>query len=387
MQVLVLGCGLQGKGAIYDLCKSKDVERIICADININALQGFEKHLDMRKIEMQKLDIFDVDFLVSLMKKVDIVIDLLPVKFINQIAYAAIEAGVHLVNSNYGHQMNREDINKKAKEAGITILPEVGLDPGIDLILCGYGVSQLDEVHELHSWTGGFPAKEAIDNPFKYKVTWSWYGVLLSYARDAKIMEDGVIKTINANDQFREENIVKFDFPGVGRLEAFANGDAVTFCDYLGISDTIKSTSRRAFRWEGHSELWTTLKDIGFLSTEPIEGLNGISPIQFTDKFLAPKLQYKDDEKDMIVMRNTIKGIKNGKEKTIIYDLIDTRDLETGLFSMNRTVGFTASIAAQMVGKKQITKHGVLTSIKDVPFLDFIKELEKRNINVKETIK
>jgi saccharopine dehydrogenase-like NADP-dependent oxidoreductase len=386
MNVLVLGCGLQGKGAIYDLCNSKDVEKVICADINIDALKGFEQHLDMNKVQVEKLDVSDFKSLVNLMKKADVAIDLLPVKFIDQIAYAGIEAGVHVVNSMYGHQMSEEDIDQKAKAAGVTILPEVGLDPGIDLVLCGYGVSQLDEVTELHSWTGGFPTKEAIDNEFKYKVTWTWYGVLLSYARDAKIMEDGVIKVIKAEDEFRDENLVKFDFPGIGALEAFPNGDAVTFCEHLGISDTIKSTSRRAMRWEGHGELWTKLKDIGFLSNEPVEGLDGVSPIEFLDKFLGPKLQYKRDEKDMVAMRNIIKGKKDGKEQTIIYDMVDTRDLETGLYAMNRTVGFTASIAAQMIANGQIKKKGLLTSVNDVPYVEFIDALKARDIEIKETI-
>lgn len=385
MKVLVLGCGLQGKATVYDLCKSEQVKEITCADVNPKALDGFKKNLDMSKIKMQKLDVSDVPTLVELMKSVDVVIDLLPAKFINHIADAALEAGVHIVNTMYRHQMS-QTLDERAKAKGITILPEAGLDPGIDLVLCGYGVSQFDEVYELHSWCGGIPEASAADNPLKYKITWTWYGVLLSYSRAAKIMQNGKVIEIPACDQFKACNMALFDFPGVGELEASPNGDAVAFCEQLGIMDTIKSTSRRALRWRGHCAFWESLVELGFLNDEPVPGLSGVTPRQFMDKHLEPRLRFKDDERDMVVMRITIKGIRDGKKQTLIYDMVDTRDLETGLFAMNRTVGFTASIAAQMIASNTIKRRGLLRAVRDIPYIEMIEELKKRGIIVTEKI-
>ena len=245
----------------------------------------------------------------------------------------------------------------------------------------------MDEVHELYSYTGGFPEKEAIDNPLKYKITWTWNGVLLSYKRPAKIMKDGKIINIPAKDQHAEQWIETIDFPNVGMLELIPNGDAVIFAEYLGILDTIKSTSRCSMKWGGHSSLWKKLVDLNFLSDEPVKGLPcEITPHQFMDKHLEPQLQYKDNERDILAMRNIIIGLKNGKKTKITFDLVDYRDLETGLFAMNRTVGYTASIAAQMIANGDINKKGLLTPIRDIPYEKFIDEIKKRGISIKEKV-
>lgn len=388
MKILVLGgCGLQGKAVLHDLSKSSQVKEIICADINTESIHNFKHLLNMEKIKVQKLDINNKETLISLMKDgVDVVIDVLPVAFVGKISEFALETGVNLVNTMYGHQMP-SDLHQKAVEKGITVLPEAGCDPGIDLVLCGYGVSQMEEVYELHSYTGGFPEKEAIDNPLKYKISWTWNGVLLSYKRPAKIIKDGKIIKIPAKDQFAEQWIKTIDFPNVGTLELIPNGDAIIFAEYLGILDTIKSTSRCSMRWEGHSSLWKKIVDLNFLSDETVEGLPcEITPHQFMDKHLEPQLQYKDNERDILAMRNIIIGLKNGRKTKITFDLVDYRDLETGLFAMNRTVGYTASIAAQMIACGDINKKGLLTPIRDIPYKKFIDEIKKRGISIEEKV-
>jgi len=382
MKILVLGCGMQGRAVLHDLSKRSQVKEIICADINPEVISDFTKFLNMNKIKLQKLDVMDKNALVSIMKEVDIVIDMLPIKFLKILADAVLESKVNMVNSIYGHMMPK-DINEKAIEKEITIMPEAGLDPGIDLILCGYGVNQMDEVYELHSYCGGIPEKKAIDNPLSYKITWTWNGVLLSYKRPAKIIKEGKIVNIPAKDQHAEKWIKKIDFPNVGQLEVIPNGDAVIFVDYLGISKTIRNTSRCSLRWPGHSEFWRKMKDLDFLSDEPVRGLPfELTPHRFLVKHLEPLLQYKKNERDIVVMRNVIVGLKDGKKTKITFDMLDMRDLKTGLFSMNRTVGYTASIIAQMIVNGEIKRKGLLTPVKDIPYNRFLDEISKRGINI-----
>jgi saccharopine dehydrogenase-like NADP-dependent oxidoreductase len=148
------------------------------------------------------------------------------------VAEAALEAKVSVVNTMYGHQMP-SDLHEKAGGKGIILMPECGLDPGFDLILCGYGVSQMDEVYELHSYCGGVPESRAIDNPLKYKITWTWNGVLLSYKRPARIMRGGQVIDIPAEDQHAEQWIGRSIFRS-GCTGVDPNGDAIIFAEYLG---------------------------------------------------------------------------------------------------------------------------------------------------------
>jgi saccharopine dehydrogenase-like NADP-dependent oxidoreductase len=88
----------------------------------------------------------------------------------------------------------------------------------------------------------------------------------------------------------------------------------------------------------------------------------------------------------MVVMRNIIVGRKGGKGTKITYDMLGMRDLETGLFAMNRTVGYTASIVAQMIANGEIKRMGLLTPIRDIPYKRFLAEINKRGIHIKEEI-
>lgn len=388
MNVLVLGgAGMQGKAVLHDLSRSAEVKEIICADANLDAILPFQSFLAMEKIKFVKLDARDEKALASLMRQaIDVVIDMLPVDFAAIIAGAAVEAGVNLVNTMYAYNLP-DDIGLRAKEKGIIIMPESGLDPGIDLVLCGYGVSQLDKVYELHSSCGGIPELDACDNPLNYKITWIWNGVLLSYKRPGRMVKEKKIIDIQASEQHASTNIEFIDFPGVGKLESIPNGDALVFAKLLGIEDTVQYTTRRTLRWPGHSAIWKTLADLGFLSDEPVPGLPfNITPHEFMKAHLEPRLQYKRDERDLVIMRNVISGVKSGRRARITYDILDQRDPVTGLFAMNRTVGYTASIVAQMVVKGEIKGRGLLTPVRDIPYESFLREIESRGIQIREKV-
>lgn len=389
MRVLVLGgAGLQGRAALQDLVRSKGVSRIIAADASLDGLKGASAWLDLSRVEQMVVDASDVEALTELFRSgVDVVIDLLPAQFIPKVLEAAALANVHVVNTMYASSIP-DVFRELATQSGITILPEMGLDPGIDLILCGYGVSQLDEVHELHSFCGGFPERISADNPLSYKITWTWDGVLKSYKRPARFLREGRVQEVDAANIYKPEWVSSLEFPSVGQLEAILNGDAVVFAERLGLLGKLKNTTRYSLRWPGHSQLWLDLSRLGFLSDEPVPGLEGgVTPHQFMVKHLAPRLQYGDNERDLVVMRNTIVGERDGDRLVLEYDLLDVREPHTGLFAMNRTVGFTASIAAQMIGRKEITKTGVLSPVVDVPYVPFLDALRERGIVIRETIR
>jgi saccharopine dehydrogenase-like NADP-dependent oxidoreductase len=388
MKILVLGgAGLQGKAVLHDLSRSSQVKEVVCADVNLDSLSTFARFLNMNKIRLQPLDVKDKDRLVSLMKdRFDVVIDVLPVSLLGKVVQAALEAKVHVVNTMYGYQLPG-GIREKTIENGIILMPESGLDPGIDLVLCGFGMSQIDEVYELHSYCGGIPEPKAIDNPLKYKISWTWEGVLSFYRTPARIMREGRIIDIPAKEIHAAKWVDTIDFPEVGPLELIPSGDALFFADDLGLSKTLQSATRCTLRWPGHSDLWRKLVDLNFLSGEPVTDLPfEITPYQFMVKHLEPQLQYKEGERDIVAMRVIIAGKKSGKGMKIIYDLVDRRDLETGLFAMNRTVGYTASIVAQMIASGEIKGKGVLTPVRDIPYRRFLDEVNKRGIRIQEKI-
>jgi saccharopine dehydrogenase-like NADP-dependent oxidoreductase len=234
----------------------------------------------------------------------------------------------------------------------------------------------LDQVQGLYSYGGGVPEPSLKDaNPLGYKISWSFEGVLKAYARDAVLIKDGVTVNIPGSDIFKPGNTHMVDIPTLGLMDAYLNGDAVTFVSAFGLDKTIRHMGRFALRWPGHCRFWNTMARLGLLAGESDDSVP-ISPRDFLVKTLSPQLQYGSDEKDIVIIRVEAWGKKDGVGKRVIWDLIDSRDLETGLFAMNRTVGYTAAIAARMILSGKINTPGVLSPINDLPVEDFLKELE-----------
>ena len=383
MKILVLGgCGLQGRTAVYDLSLDKNVNQIICADIGFDNLKKIEKFADMSKITTLTLNALDKEALVAAFQKADVVIDLLPINFNQYVNKAAIEAKVSVVNTNYDYERN---LDEPAKKAGIAILPEIGLDPGIDLITYGHARTKFDELHVINSYCGGFPEKKACTNPLNYKLSWIWKGVLSSTMREGRIINDKKIIEIPAMKQHDEAYIHTIDFPGLGNLEAIPNGDAVYFTELMGITDTIVQTGRYSLRWPGWSAFWRPIKQLGFLNDQPVEGFDcKVTPIDFLDKFLGPQLEYQADEKDLTAMINIFEGIKNKKKIRFTSTMLIERDLDTGIMAMSKGVGYTAAIVARMIVKGDIKEKGVLSPLNHIPVKKFMNELKKRGIQINE---
>ncbi len=252
------------------------------------------------------------------------------------------------------------------------------MDPGIDLVMGARAVGELDEVQELYSYGGGFPEPEAADNPLKYKISWTFDGVLRSYKRPAHILKDGEVAHIPATEIFAERNIHTPHVDELGELEAIPNGDALRYIDLFGLGRSLRAMGRFSLRWPGHCAFWKKLAGLGFLDDEPIiVGSVEVAPREFLHSLLEPQLQYGENERDVSFIRIDARGLKAGRRIRIVYDLTDYRDLSTGLMAMNRTVGFTASIGAQMIVRGDIDRRGVLSPVRDVDGDVLFGELRK----------
>ena len=386
MKILVLGgCGIQGRTALYDLASDFAVSEIICADIRFDELSKIKDFTDMEKITTAKIDAQNKSDLLKLYKKVDVVIDLLPKEFKSHVNEVALEAKVHVVNTNYMY--DTQNLDKKAKQAGITIMPECGLDPGIDLVIYGDAKSRFDSLSVINSYCGGLPENKACTNPLNYKLSWIWRGVLSSTMRDARIIKDRQIIEIPGARQHDESFVHEINFPDLGTLEAIPNGDAVFFTDRMGLTKTIVNTGRYSLRWPGWSAFWRPLKELDFLSEDPVQGLDGkVSPMDFMEKHLGPQLAYQDDEKDLVAMINIFEGKKDNKKMRFTSSMLIERDLETGIMAMSKGVAYTACIVAKMIVKGEIKEKGVLSPITHIPVAPFMERLKKRGIIIIEKI-
>jgi len=400
-RVLVLGCGAQGRAAVHDLATGADGTTVVVADANPDALAISRRH-DPARVTAQVVDARDEAAVYGLMRDADVVVEALPGSFAMPMAHlAAASAGVSLVSSMYLRDPQERDPDKRAaaeratralasdaRARGIAILPEFGLDPGLDLLLGVRALAEVDDVIEFHSYGAGIPGLRARANPLGYRFSWSPIGVMRSYRRPARLIRGGVAVDVPPTALFEPDRRHYVDLPALdARLECFPNGDAVHYAELFGVNDRVREMGRYTGRLAGHGAFWDVLVKSGFLESAPIDVRGAlVSPIEFTATLLASQgqFQYGDDDEDLAWIRADVRGRRDGAGVRVVYDLVDRRDAATGLTAMQRTVGFTLARGARLLLDGTLGRTGLLSPL-DVPYDLVFPALERHGIVVSRT--
>ncbi len=386
MKVLVLGVGKMGYGLLKDLDAQPHISEIVGADINLKQANRYAERVGGEKIEVRKLDVTDRRETVKLMREgFDVVASALPRPFCDTAAAAAIEAGIGYADVAASFD-TIFDLDGAAKEAGVTVVPHIGLDIGIDRVLCGVGARVLDKPERFHVWCGGFPQRgtPGYYNPLRYKISWYWPYAALTNVGVSRVLRAGEIVEI---PHLSDPEEVVFPEP-VGRCEAFTTGDLLDVVEHLKL-EGVKDAWSKTVRWEGHCEVWRKLIDLHLLDEEPVR-VKGVE-VSPRDLFLAlgeKTLQYELGEGDAICQRVEVSGIKDGVQAAYIYEFIDFYDPENDISAMARTTAFPCSIVAQIIARSKFKETGVVHPVKigwdEELSRRFFTELAKRRINITE---
>ena len=402
-KIVQLGYGKMGRVVLDDLLKTARFDELVVADSRPNFISEIAEIKDPR-IKPVKLNVDDRQELLALLEGADVVVELLPIRYTMQVAQAAVEAGTHLVSSVFiidwsiqdpegvmRQQKQMAELDQKAKEKGLTILKEFGMDPGLDLVIAGETIRQLDEVEVLYTYGAGFPEhKLSQNNPIGYKFTWSIIDTMYSYSIPGRIIKNGKAQEIQADGMFTPGNFHYLDLKELGGpLECFVNGDGESLATHFpAIANSAKTLGRFICRWPGHAAFWEKMVQCGFNRSEPVN-VNGIGviPAAFCAALLGsqPQFHYGSDERDVAFIQADARGIKDGKPTRVVSQIIDFRDLDTGYTAMQRTVAFPMSIGAQMILDGRISKRGIVEP-SEVPFEPFNEELNQRGLKFTKTV-
>ena len=264
------------------------------------------------------LNVADTAELEDEISKVDLVISLIPYTFHAQVIKAAIHQKKHVVTTSYVSDAMMA-LDKDAKDAGITVFNEIGLDPGIDHL---YAVKTISEVHRLGgkitgfwSYVGGLPAPEDSDNPLGYKFSWSPRGVLLAARNTAHFYNGGKKETVSGADLM---NTAKpyLVYPGYA-FEAYPNRDSTPFRERYDIPEA-QTVIRGTLRYQGNPAIVQTLQDLGMLSDQEFDFLKPIidEPIPTWKESFAKIIgSSSHDERDLVLAISSKTKFKNNEEK------------------------------------------------------------------------
>jgi lysine 6-dehydrogenase len=388
MKVLVLGIGKMGYGLLKDLSMHSNVNKIVAADINLIQAEQFVKRVGSNKIEVQKCNVTNKHETVSLMRQgFDVVASALPRPFCDVAVSASIEAGVGYADVAASFE-TIFDQDKEAKKAGVTIVPHIGLDIGIDRVLCGVGARKLDKVEGFKVWCGGFPQKgtPGYNNPIKYKISWYWPYAALGNIGSSTVLKNGELIDI---PRLSDPEEIAFPEP-IGKCEAYTTGDLFDVINHLGLNGVVDAWAKTV-RWPGHCEIWRKIINLKLLDEKPVKvkGVD-VSPRDFFISLGEETMQYLSGEGDAICQRVAVSGVKESVPTSHIYEFIDFHDFTNDISAMARTTAFPCSITAQMIAQGEISETGVIHPVKigiDTYLSKiFFKELSKRRIYITEKV-
>ena len=377
MRMLVLGAGLQGSACAYDLLQNAEITEVRLADLDVGHIAPFLAPYSGKRLIPTPLDVRDADAVRALMRESDAVMSAIPYYFNLDLAKHAAEVGVHFCDLGGNTDIVREQkkLDALAKEKGITIIPDCGLAPGMVNILAQHGIDQLDTVDEVRIYVGGLPQNP--EPPLNYQIVYSLEGVLDYYTTLSWIVRDGKQVQVKA---LSEREPVHFK-GSVGELEAFhtAGGLSTMAERYEG---QIPTMEYKTLRYPGHAQIMEAIRELGLLELEPID-VKGVrvAPRDVAIAAMAPRLT-KPKARDLVAMRVIAKGKKEGKEKTISFELVDRYDEERGISAMMRTTGYSLSITGQMQARHEAGPPGVHTPDEAMPPQKYIEELRKRGVNI-----
>lgn len=367
MKILVLGSGKMGSAILFDLMKSK--VRTGVADANFESAKNMAEKYNATPI---KMDVKDNEKLVKTIKKYDAVISAVPYFLNYQLAKCAVKAKTIFCDLGGNTEMVEKELglHEKAKKAGMTIVPDCGLSPGLTNILAGLGYSEIKNVYGIHSRVGGLPLKP--EPPLNYGLFFSVEGLINEYTGKCRIIKNRRIVEVEALTGLEE-----ICFPCFGELECFhTSGSSSTLPKTF--KNKIMELDDKTIRYPGHCEKIKAMIDLGFASDKKLE--IGNKKMMMKNIFAAILKKYLKPCKDVVLLRVSIVG----KKEKIVYEMVDYFDEKNKISAMQRTTGYPVSIIAQMMVKERIGK-GVFPPELCVPGEKFLSELSKRGIKIKTT--
>lgn len=379
MKILVVGSGLMGPAAAYNAMSDPQVSQVTLADLSQQQLDLAKKKLSgmqgAEKLQFMVVNLRDTAGAGQLMAGFDAVLAAIPDRAIGAGIRAAIAAKKPLVDLSYAPEQEVPALMREVQAAGILLIPGCGVEPGITEIMARYLAEKLDRVDEVHIQCGGIPEKPA--PPLGYKIVFGGTRMPLRNF-DARYVENGVIKPVA-----RYSGVEPTTYPGVGECEAWHEGFMPWLMDLEPLKG-LKLGTQKTVRWPGYAAKITVLKEMGLLSPEPVE-VDGVqvAPKKVLDTVLYPRVKMEEGERDITVLRVTVKGEREGRPRSYKIEMVDRYDEKLGFTSMARTTAFTGAIVARMVARGEIKERGWKTPEQVVagPLFDtLVRELAQENV-------
>ena len=390
MKLLVIGAGMMGSAAAYDMAREESVESVTLADADKkrakDAAARVNKLTRSDKVRAVEVDAGSEKASAKLMRGHDAALSAVPYFFNLGLARAAVEARCHFADLGGNNTVVRQEfeLEKKAAKRDVAIAPDCGLSPGMASILAGELMRRIGgEAGALKIYVGGLPEKPK--PPFNYQLAFSVEGLINEYAEPARILRKGKIAEV---EPLSEAEV--FRIAGFPPLEAFhTSGGTSTLPETF--RGRVGECFEKTLRYPGHLAMVRALYDLGLFSKEKRRvGEVEVGPRELMAKLFEERFAGMDP--DVTIMRVEAHEKRPGGLRALLaekrparvlcFTLVDHSDARTGMTSMMRTTAWPASIIVQMLASGDLAKRGALRQETEVPAEAFLSAMARRGIQI-----
>ena len=378
---VVLGAGRQGTAAAYDLARLGKASEVVLADKDVaqahKSAERINTLLQRPVARAVSVDVTDQEALIRLLGPADGALSAVPYYYNLQITQAAIAARTHLCDMG-GHTatvFQQLALDEEARQAGVSIVPDCGMGPGLINTIGAYIIASLDEAHEVRIYDGGLPKHPK--PPWNYNLLFHINGLTNEYYGTTVILRDGKRVEVEGLTEYERIHI-----PPLGELEAFITTGGTSTAPWT-FEGKVRTYLNKTLRYPGHYEWFRAYKTLGLFELDPIE-VNGqaVVPREVFHALLAPRLA-DPEVRDLAIIHVVGTGLKAGRKATLVVDVYDEYDEATGFRAMERLTGWHCStmLALQVQGE---VRPGAVPQEIAVPPQKVLEGLRQRGISIRE---
>ncbi len=354
----IIGAGRQGLSAAYDMGRFGEAKEILLYDIDSQVAESgatrLNTLLNSNIVRGHGLDASDASQLKKALSGVNATLSAVPYPLNPLITKIAIECGSSLCDLG-GHTetvRGQLALDGDAKKAGVTITPDCGMGPGLNISMAILAMSYIEEPEDVFIWDGGLPQNP--QPPWNYSLTFNINGFTNEYFGDALFLRDGKVTPIPC---LAEIETLNFPAP-LGQLEAAVTSGGLSTAPWT-LTGKLKRLENKTLRYPGHWEQFKAYQQLGLFEENPIP-VNGssIAPRDIFHTLLEPKIT-GGQIRDICVIRTQCKGKSKGKPSSCTLELVETWDESTGFTAMEKLTGWHAAIVAILAAKGEISRGGI----------------------------
>ncbi|MEM1093849.1 MAG: saccharopine dehydrogenase C-terminal domain-containing protein [Bacteroidota bacterium] len=350
MKITVIGAGEIGSAVAEQLSRYDEIELIQVCDAGARALQDLHDRVRNPKLRSFQIDARDQRLVEPIIQGSDCVVNCLPASVRDVIAEICLNAGLH-----YCDLGGDEDtlgrilaMHEAAKQKGVWLVPNCGLAPGFTNVLCLHAISRFDSVEAAFIRVGVVPQDP--EPPFNFRLSWSAEKVISDYTRPAQRITDGEIVTV---EPLTDVEPIYFDEP-YGELEAFstAGGMATLTEQLLG---HVRTLDHKTIRWPGHASQMQFLLGLGLGEDRSIDVRTHLTYRDVLVRRMRKRLGGHFE--DAALLRIVVHGLRDGEQKSLVYELIDTATSHDDM-AIRRVISIPTAAIVHLVASKRATGSG-----------------------------